>query len=185
HTRRPSQTAGRLIARKSGRPMAVMNQGPGGNRILHDIRGESGLRRFDRDVLAQPGVTHTIIMLGTNDLRNRPGKPEEEVTAEQMVAGLKQFAVRGQARGIRVIGATLTPYENETFLPAAGNPRREAVRQPGKDAVLDAMGDFDLALRDPDHPTQMLPIYDCGDHLHPSDLGYRAMGDAIDLSRFD
>jgi len=186
----PSQLARRLIARKSGRPMAVMNQGLGGNRILHDIRGESGLRRFDRDVVAQPGATHTIIMLGTNDLRNRPGKLEEEVTADQMVAGLKQFAVRGQARGIRVIAATLTPYENETFLPGAWNPRREAVRQAVNDwlrkaDVFDAIADFDLAVRDPDHPTRMLPIYDCGDHLHPSDRGYRAMGDAIDLSLFD
>src|SRR5215470_4340262 len=72
----PSQLARRLVARDGGRPMAVMNQGLGGNRILHDIRGESGLRRFDRDVLAQPGVTHAVIMLGTNDLRNRPGKAE-------------------------------------------------------------------------------------------------------------
>ena len=70
----PSQLARRLIARQRARPMAVMNQGLGGNRILHDIRGDSGLRRFDRDVLAQPGVTHTVIMLGTNDLRNRNGK---------------------------------------------------------------------------------------------------------------
>src|SRR5947207_3146212 len=115
----PSQLARRLAARQSGRPLAVMNQGLGGNRILHDIRGDSGLRRFDRDVLAQPGVTHVIIMLGTNDLRNRWAKPEEEVTAAQMIAGLKQFAVRGHARGIRVIAATLTPFENETFLPGA------------------------------------------------------------------
>ena len=185
----PSQLARRLIARPRGRPMAVMNQGLGGNRILHDIRGDSGLRRFDRDVLAQPGVTHTVIMLGTNDLRNRPGKPEEEVTAPQMIAGLKQFAVRGQARGIKVIGGTLTPFENETFLPGAWNPKREAVRQAVNEWLLktdafDAIVDFDRALRDPDHPARMLPIYDCGDHLHPSDLGYRAMGDAIDLSLF-
>src|SRR5256712_2621408 len=125
----PDQLSRRLQARAGGRPMAVMNQGLGGNRILHDIRGDSGLRRFDRDVLAQPGVTHTVIMLGTNDLRNRPGKPEEEVTAPQMIAGLKQFALRGQARGIRVIGSTLTPFENETFLPGAWNPKREAIRQ--------------------------------------------------------
>src|SRR3989454_8245775 len=185
-----SKLARRLMARQRGRPMAVMNQGLGGNRILHDIRGDSGLRRFDRDVLAQPGVTHTIIMLGTNDLRNRWGKPEEEVSAAQMIAGLKQFAVRGQARGIRVIAATLTPYENETFLPGAWNPKREAIRQAVNDwlrktDVFDAIADFDRALRDPDHPTRMLPIYDCGDHLHPSDLGYRAMGDAIELSLFD
>jgi lysophospholipase L1-like esterase len=186
----PSQLARRLVARPGGRTVAVMNQGLGGNRILHDIRGDSGLRRFDRDVLAQPGVTHTVIMLGTNDLRNRPGKAEEEVTAPRMIAGLKQFAVRGQARGIKVVIGTLTPFENETFLPGAWNPRREAVRQAvnewlRKTDAFDAIVDFDQALRDPDHPTRMLPIYDCGDHLHPSDLGYRTMGDAIDLSLFD
>jgi lysophospholipase L1-like esterase len=186
----PAQLARRLMARPRGRPMAVMNQGLGGNRILHDIRGESGLRRFDRDVLAQPGVTHAVIMLGTNDLRNRPGKREEEVTAPQMIAGLKQFAVRGQASGIKVIGGTLTPFENETFLPGAWNPQREAVRQAVNDWLrktdaFHAVVDFDRALRDPDHPTRMLPIHDCGDHLHPSDHGYRAMGDAIDLSLFD
>jgi lysophospholipase L1-like esterase len=186
----PAQLARRLMARPRGRPMAVMNQGLGGNRILHDIRGESGLRRFDRDVLAQPGVTHAVIMLGTNDLRNRPGKREEEVTAPQMIAGLKQLAVRGQASGIKVIGGTLTPFENETFLPGAWNPQREAVRQAVNDWLrktdaFHAVVDFDRALRDPDHPTRMLPIHDCGDHLHPSDHGYRAMGDAIDLSLFD
>jgi lysophospholipase L1-like esterase len=186
----PSQLARRLAARQSGRPMAVMNQGLGGNRILHDIRGDSGLRRFDRDVLAQPGVTHVIIMLGTNDLRNRWAKPEEEVTAAQMIAGLKQFAVRGRARGVRVIAATLTPFENETFLPGAWNPTREKIRQEVNDWLrktdaVDAIVDFDRALRDPEHLTRMLPIYDCGDHLHPSDAGYRAMGDAVELSLFD
>jgi lysophospholipase L1-like esterase len=186
----PSQLARRLIARASGRTVAVMNQGLGGNRILHDIRGDSGLRRFDRDVLAQPGVTHAVIMLGTNDLRNRPGKREEEVSAPQMIAGLKQLAVRGHARGIKVIGCTLTPYENETFLPGAWNPKRESIRQAVNEwlrqtDVFDAVVDFDRALRDPAHPTGMPPIYDCGDHLHPSDLGYRAMGDAVDLSLFD
>ena len=186
----PSQLARRLAARGSGRAMAVMNQGLGGNRILHDIRGDSGLRRFDRDVLAQPGATHTVIMLGTNDLRNRPGKAEEEVTAAQMIAGLRQFALRGRARGLRVIAATLTPFENETFLPGAWNPRREAVRQAvngwlRQTDAFDAIVDFDAALRDPGHPTRMLPIYDCGDHLHPSDLGYRTMGDAIDLKLFE
>jgi len=185
----PSQLARRLAARPHGRPMAVMNQGLGGNRILHDVRGDSGLRRFDRDVLAQPGVTHVIVMLGTNDLRNRPGKPEEEVTAPQMIAGLRQLTLRGQARGIKVIGATLTPFENETFLPGAWNPRRERERQAvnawlRETDVPDGLVDFDRALRDPDHPTRMLPVFDCGDHLHPSDLGYRTMGDAIDLALF-
>src|SRR5204863_8268440 len=183
----PSQLARRLAARQSGRPLAVMNQELGGNRILHDIRGDSGLRRFDRDVVAQPGVTHVIVMLGTNDLRNRWAKPEEEVTADQMIAGLKQLAVRARTAGIKIFGATLTPFENETFLPGAWTPIREQTRQTVNEwvregAAFDAVIDFDRALRDPEHPTSMLPIYDCGDHLHPSDLGYNKMGDSIDLS---
>jgi lysophospholipase L1-like esterase len=186
----PDQLSRRLQARRGGRPMGVMNQGLGGNRILHDIRGDSGLRRFDRDVIAQPGVTHVIVMLGTNDLRNRWAKPEEEVTADQMIAGLKQLAVRARTAGIKIFGATLTPFENETFLPGAWTPEREKTRQAVNEWVreggaFDAVVDFDRALRDPEHPTSMLPIYDCGDHLHPSDLGYNKMGDAIDLSLFE
>jgi lysophospholipase L1-like esterase len=185
----PDQLARRLIAR-GGRAMGVMNQGLGGNRILHDIRGDSGLRRFDRDVLAQPGVTHAIVMLGTNDLRNRWAKPEEEVTAEQMIAGLKQMALRAHARGIRIFGCTLTPFEHETFLVGAWTPAREAVRQAvnawiREGGAFDAVVDFDKGLRDPEHPTRMLPVYDCGDHLHPSDAGYNRMGDVIDLALFE
>jgi lysophospholipase L1-like esterase len=190
YCRWPDQLARRLLGRRGGRPMGVMNQGLGGNRILHDIRGDSGLRRFDRDVVAQPGVTHVIVMLGTNDLRNRWAKPEEEVTADQMIAGLKQLAVRARTAGIKIFGATLTPFENETFLLGAWTPIREQTRQTVNEWVreggaFDAVVDFDRALRDPEHPTSMLPIYDCGDHLHPSDLGYNKMGDAIDLSLFE
>ena len=185
----PDELSRRLLAR-GGRRFGVMNQGLGGNRILHDIRGDSGLRRFDRDVLAQPGVTHAIVMLGTNDLRNRWRKPEEEVTAPQMIAGLKQLALRANARGIRIFGATLTPFENETFLVGAWTPEREAVRLAVNEWIrtggaFDAVVDFDAGLRDPEHPVRMLPIYDCGDHLHPSDLGYNRMGQIIDLALFD
>jgi lysophospholipase L1-like esterase len=184
----PDQLARRLAAR-GGRPVAVMNNGLGGNRILHDIRGDSGLRRFDRDVLAQPGVTHVIVMLGTNDLRNRWAKPEEEVTGEQMIAGLQQMALRAHAAGLKIIGATLTPFGNETYMANAWNPTREKhrvavntwVRQSG---VFDAFADFDAALRDPEIPTQMRAVDDCGDGLHPSDPGYCKMGDAIDLALF-
>ncbi|MBS0640877.1 MAG: SGNH/GDSL hydrolase family protein [Proteobacteria bacterium] len=186
----PSQLARRLVARSGGRKMAVMNQGLGGNRILHDIRGDSGLRRFDRDVLAQSGVTHCIVLLGTNDLRNRQGKAEEEANAPAMIAGLKQFALRAHAAGVKIFVGTITPFENETFLPGAWNPAREAVREAvnawirGND-MFDAVIDFDEAVRDPERPSSMLPVWDCGDHLHQSDAGYNHMGDVIDLSLFD
>jgi lysophospholipase L1-like esterase len=186
----PSQLARRLADRIGGRTMAVMNQGLGGNRILHDIRGDGGLRRFDRDVLVQSGATHCIVLLGTNDLRNRQGRPEEEANAPALIAGLKQFALRAHASGLKIFVGTITPFENETFLPGAWNPAREAVRQAvnawirGND-VFDAVIDFDEAVRDPERPSSMLPMYDCGDHLHQSDLGYNHMGDVIDLSLFD
>ena len=190
YCRWPDQLARRLIARQGGRQLGVMNQGLGGNRILHDLRGESGLRRFDRDVLAQPGVTHAIVMLGTNDLRNRNAKPEEEVTADQMIAGLNQMAVRAQACGVKLLGSTLTPFGNETYMLNAWNPGREEHRAAVNQWIrtsgaFDGVVDFDQALRDPACPTQMLPIYDCGDGLHPSDLGYCVMGDAIDLALLD
>jgi lysophospholipase L1-like esterase len=186
----PDQLARRLVARHRGRPMAVMNQGLGGNRILFDIRGDSGLRRFDRDVVAQPGVTHVIVMLGTNDLRNRWKKPEEEPTAAQMIAGLQQMAVRAHSAGVKILGGTLTPFGNETYMADAWNPQREEVRLAVNGWIrdggaFDAVADFDKALRDPEIPTQMLSRYDCGDGLHPSDLGYNKMGDAIDLSLFE
>ena len=186
----PDQLARRLAQRHGGRPIAVMNQGLGGNRILYDIRGDSGLRRFDRDVLAQPGVTHVIVMLGTNDLRNRWKKPEEEPTAAQMIAGLQQMAVRAHVRGLGIIGATLTPFGNETYMANAWNPQREEVRLAVNEWIreggaFDGVADFDRALRDPEQPTQMLARYDCGDGLHPSDLGYNTMGDAIDLASFE
>jgi lysophospholipase L1-like esterase len=185
----PDQLARRLVER-GGRPMGVMNNGLGGNRILHDLRGDSGVRRFDRDVLAQPGVTHAIVMLGTNDLRNRWAKPEEEVTGEQMIEGLQQMAVRAHSAGVKIIGCTLTPFGNETFMANAWNPTRERHRVTVNEWIrnsgaFDGVADFDAAVRDPERPTQMLAKWDCGDGLHQSDSGYCHLADAIDLALLD
>ena len=190
YSRWPDQLSRRIVAEQVGRGIGIMNQGLGGNRILHDIRGESGLRRFDRDVITQPGVTHVIVMLGINDLRNRYGREEQEVTAAQMIVGMKQMVVRARSKAISVIVATLTPFGNETFLPNAWNPGREKHRVVFNEWVrstdiVDGIVDFDAALRNPECPAQLLPDYDCGDGLHPSDLGYCRMGDAVDLSLFD
>ncbi len=185
----PDQLARRIIAR-GGRMLGVMNQGLGGNRILNDIRGESGVRRFDRDVLAAPGVSHVIVVLGINDIRNRRGLASEVVTAQGMIDGLAQMAQRARSRGIRIFGGTLTPFENETFLRGAYTLEGEAKRQAVNEWIrtsnaFDAVIDFDAELRDPSHPARMLPVYDNGDHLHPGDIGLNRMGDIIDLSLFD
>lgn len=185
----PDQLSRRIIGR-GGRMFGVMNQGLGGNRILHDVRGDSGVKRFDRDVLTQPGVTHAIIALGINDIRNRRGLKEEVVTAEEMIGGLAQMAMRARARGIKIFGGTLTPFENETFMPGAYTPEGEAKRVTVNEWIrsggaFDAVIDFDQALRDPEQPRRMLAIYDNGDHLHPSDEGLVRMGDVIDLALFD
>jgi lysophospholipase L1-like esterase len=198
HYRWPDQLARRLVARHEddgGRLLGVINQGIGGNRVLHDQRGDSCLRRFDRDVIAQPGVTHAIVFLGINDIRNRHKLPGEEVTAAQMIAGFNQLAMRGRAAGITMYVGTLLPYEGENYNPPPGltglyTEEGEAVRQEingwiRTQKAYDGVIDFDEALRDPGHPTQMFPEYDCGDHLHPGDAGYLHMGDVIDLSLFD
>jgi lysophospholipase L1-like esterase len=129
-------------------------------------------------------------MLGTNDLRNRWAKPEEEVTGEQMIAGLKQMAVRAHSAGVKIIGATLTPFGNETFMANAWNPTRERHRVTvnewiRKGGAFDGVADFDAAVRDPEIPTQMARKWDCGDGLHQSDAGYCHMADVIDLALFD
>jgi len=198
HRRWPDELARRLVARhekEGGRLLGVMNQGIGGNRILHDRRGDSCLRRFDRDVLAQPGVTHAIVFLGINDIRNRNANPAENVTADQMIAGLNQLALRAHAAGIRIYGGTMLTFENENYNPPPGLPglyteageaTRQAVNGWIREAgAFDAVIDFEQALRDPGHPTRMLPVCDCGDHLHPGDEGYLRMGGFVDLSLFD
>ena len=189
YCRWPDQLARRLIAR-GGRQFGVMNQGLGGNRILNDIRGHCGVRRFERDVIAMPAVTHAIVVLGINDIRNRRGLASENVTADGMIAGLKQMVLRAHASGIKIFGGTLGPFENETFLMGAYTLEGEAKRQAVNEWIrtggaFDAVIDFDQELRDPSHPARMLPVYDCGDHLHPGDIGYNRMGDVIDLSLFD
>ena len=129
-------------------------------------------------------------MLGINDIRNRRGLPEEVVTADDLINGLNQMALRARDRGIKLFGGTLTPFENETFMLGAWTPEGEGKRLAVNEWIrgagaFDAVIDFDRELRDPSHPARMLPIYDNGDHLHPGDVGYCRMGDVIDLSLFD
>lgn len=196
NTRWPDVLARRLAL--AGKRMSVVNAGISGNRIWHDAPAEiarlgpNGLSRFDRDVLSVSGVTHVVVLLGINDIglpgaRNLPG---EAVTSEQVIAGLQQFAERAHARGVKLIAGTLMPFDGSTtpgYYSAANEAKRQAVNAwiRGANGVLDGVIDFDRATRDPAQPSRLQPAFDSGDHLHPNDAGYRAMGEAVDLGLFD
>jgi lysophospholipase L1-like esterase len=191
----PDRLAERLAARSGAEPVGVVNEGIGGNRILHDhpedLFGPNALARLDRDVLSVPGLRWVVLMEGINDIGHSTSAdlPEQDVSAEEIIAGMKQIIARVHQHGAKIYGATLTPYEGTTFhgyYQPAGEAKREAVnawiRSGGS---FDAVIDFDAAVRDPDHPTRIRADYDVGDHLHPNDAGYRAMGDAVDLKLFE
>ena len=187
NARWPDVLARRLQANKKTANFGVLNQGIGGNRILHDTTGPSALARFDRDVLAQAGVKYLVIMESINDIGHAtdPAKPYDIVTADDLIAGLTQLATRAHTHGIKVIGATLTPFVGAKYQSPAGEEMRQAVNKWIRTTnQLDGIIDFDKVTTDPTHPGMFLPLDDSGDHLHPGDEGYKAMGDSIDLSLF-
>jgi lysophospholipase L1-like esterase len=191
----PDTLAARLRAQAGHSRIAVLDAGIGGNRILHDASnnvrfGVSALARFDRDVLAQSGVKYLIILEGINDLGHvgSSAPASETVSAEDLIAGMKQMIERAHEHGIKVFGATLTPFEGTPF-PGYFSPEKEAKRKALNEFIrnshaFDGVIDFDKAVQDPQHPDQMLAAYDGGDHLHPGDAGYKAMGEAVDLKLF-
>ena len=183
----PDDLATRLQADPKTAEIGVLDEGIAGARILHDITGPSALARLDRDVLAQSGAKYVIVSIGTNDigLTFFPRRPNEEVTAEQIIWGLQQIVLRAHARGIKVYGTTLNPFGGATYYNDAGEQMRKAVNAFTQSAgAFDGVIDFDRVTRDPAHPERLLPAYDSGDHLHPNDAGYKVMADAIDLKLF-
>jgi lysophospholipase L1-like esterase len=191
----PDRLAERLAERPSADPVGVVNAGIGGNRILHDhpedMFGPNALARLDRDVLSVPGLRWVVLMEGINDIGHptNGNLPEQDVSADEIIAGMKQIIARVHDRGAKIYGATLTPYEGTIFhdyYQPAGEAKREAVNEwIRRGGYFDGVIDFDAVVRDPDHPNRIRPDYDVGDHLHPNDAGYRAMGDAIDLKLFE
>jgi len=194
----PNQLAERLLAQKGMPELAVDNEGIGGNRILHDGAGISTLARFDRDVLSRPGVLDLIILEGINDIgwphmkprpapdgtvRQNPWK-DQMVTADDLIEGMKQIIERAHEHGIRVFGATMTPYGgNIGTFTADGEAVRQAVNQWIRTSGLfDGVFDFDAAVRDPQQPDRFRDNLQTGDYLHPNAAGYKAMAAAIDLA---
>jgi lysophospholipase L1-like esterase len=181
----PDELARRLQAERKYRNLAVLNEGISGNKILLDGAGPSALARFDRDVLAQSGAKYLLILEGINDIGRLHGAPDAGLTAADLTSALNQMVVRAHSHGIAVIGCTLTPYHGAGYYTENGEAIRKAVNQWIRTGgVLDGFVDFEAAVRDPNHPDTFLPTVDPGDHLHPNDAGYKAMGDAIDLKLF-
>lgn len=184
--------AARLQGSERTRSLGVLNEGIGGNRLLLDKLGPNALARFDRDVLGQSGVKYVIVLEGINDLGTAMRQGEiPQVKNQELVRAIidaySQMIERAHAHGLLIFGATLTPDQKSSYYdpgPLAEQDRQsvnEWIREAGH---FDGLIDFDKAVRDPQHPAQLLPAYDSGDHLHPSPDGYHAMANAIPLAMF-
>jgi lysophospholipase L1-like esterase len=165
----------------------VINSGIGGNRLLHDGSGPKGPDRFDRDALELPGASAIVLTEGINDIGSAfdPDGDSGPVTAADIEAVDQQLIARAHARGIKIYGGTLLPYEGAKYFHPDGEAVREAVNEWIRGGgAFDGVIDFDRAVRDPSHPTRFLGADQSGDSLHPNDAGYRAMAEAIDLKLF-
>jgi enterochelin esterase-like enzyme/lysophospholipase L1-like esterase len=184
----PSLLAAKLSAGGESPPLAVVNLGLSGNRLLRHGFGVSALTRLDRDVLGQAGVRWMTLMLGINDITFPavPGMPPTEgVTADDIIWGLRQIVERAHAHGIKVAGATILPVGGVSTYTEAGEAIRRAVNQWIRTGgAYDAVLDFDAVVRDPADPKRLRPEYDPGDHVHPNDAGNAAMAAAIDVTVF-
>ena len=185
----PDELARRLMALAPRQRRSVVNAGIGGNQILATSWGKGALSRLDRDVLRIPRVSHLILMEGINDIGNSgPSSmdPGPQVGADEIIAGYRQIIARAHASGLRVIGGTLMPFKGAHYYTAKKEQIREQVNRWIRTAgEFDRVIDFEAAVRDPADPLKYRPEFDSGDHLHPNDAGYKAMGDAIDLGVFD
>lgn len=165
-----------------------MNAGISGNRLLNRGWGGAGLARLDRDVLRIEGVSHLILLEGINDINMSGASPfgtNPDISAEELLTGYRQVIARAHARGIKVYIGTLTPAPTDEFFTPAKVATRNAVnRWIRTSGEPDGVIDFEAMVRDPAAPTRFKAEFDSGDHLHPSDRGYIAMGDGIDLRLF-
>jgi len=190
NNRWPDHLARRLMMPASGapQPMGVLNEGIAGNRVLNEGIGPSALARFDRDVLAQSGVTHVILLEGINDLGLADaGQPLP--AAAEIIAGHRQIVERAHSHGLKVFAGTFLPFEgtNLTFVPGYYSSEKDSRRQAVNELIrssraYDGVIDFEMAIRDPGHSLQVLQRFKGADNLHLTDAGYQAMANAVNLA---
>ena len=184
--------AARLQGSPATRNIGVLNEGIGGNHLLIDGLGPNALARFDRDVLAPAGGRWVIVFEGVNDLgglarNSEVPAAEHAAMVQRVIAAYQQIVCRAHAHGLRVYGATITPYVGSNYYhpgPLSEGDRQAVNAWIRATGHFDAVIDFDAVVRDPEHPDHLLARYDCGDHLHPSPPGYKAMAEAIPLALF-
>ena len=180
----PSHLARRFA--ESALAVGVANAGIGGNKVIGERsfpQGVNALARFDRDALAVTGVTHVLVLEGINDIQY--GRETPSPSADDIIAGHQQLIERAHARGLKIYGATLTPFAGAGSFGPVAEAKRQAVNQWIRSSrAYDGVIDFEAATRDPRQIDRIASQYDSVDHLHPNDAGYRAMADAIDLSLF-
>jgi lysophospholipase L1-like esterase len=187
NSRWPDVLAQRLLSKPTPAKIGVLNAGIGGNRVISEGTYGSGinaLARFDIDALSHPGVTHVIVMEGINDIGNARQNPMP--TAEDLIAAHKQLIARAHGRGVKIVGATLTPFWGANYYTEVGEAKRQALNEWIRTSkAYDGVVDFDKATRDPADPKKLQAAYDSCDHLHPSDAGYKAMAESIDVNLFN
>ncbi len=187
----PAYFTKRLQSDKRTAHFGVVNVGISGNQVLRDgggvLGGMSALARLERDVLTQPGAKFVLLMEGINDISGRTRQPEADakMVAEDLLAGYKQIIEHAHARGLKIIGCTLTPFDGSRAFTEKGEVARTAVNQwICTSGAFDGVVDFDAATRDPKNPKKFIEAFHAGDWLHPGDAGYEAMANAIDLTIF-
>lgn len=181
----PDILSERLLKNKETQKVGVLNLGIGGNCVLKNCLGPSGVDRFERDVLNQHGVRWVVILEGINDLGQTPNSEAAAKVAKDLIAAYERMIDRAHAKGIRVYGATILPFNKSFYYTdyreAARNTVNEWIRSSDR---FDAVIDFDKCMRDPQDPLTLLPDVHSGDFLHPNELGYLRMGESIDLTLF-
>ncbi|KAF5329316.1 hypothetical protein D9619_009393 [Psilocybe cf. subviscida] len=190
NNRWPDLVLAKMQASPQTRNIAVVNQAAGGNRILADGLGPNALGRIDRDVLAHSGVSFAMIFEGVNDIGTAAATTAaQQAIGDRLIWSFKQIATRLQTSGIPVFAATITPFSGDPTIQPYSSPVREVTRQRVNNfiktsGIFDAVIDFDKILADPANPSQLNPLYNSGDFLHPNVAGYQQIADKFPLNIF-